>query len=220
MREMSIAVVFAAVACAVWLAAPGHKAPGTSKLGAADGDVLLSMAATETISQAAEAGEPNQPAENTARDESRTDDAPAKEPGGKEEPVKEPPVKEIISGKVLPLHEALTQRGVKNYEEETKGQVVLVTNEGELIPIVPDWRGRAFYQDERLRNREVELVANRRKGVPWIQVLSIYTFDEDGTRNLTDYWCDICSIPMYEIKDCDCCQGPTRLRFRPQDLPK
>jgi hypothetical protein len=71
-----------------------------------------------------------------------------------------------------------------------------------------------------LRNRPVDLVVNRRKGVPWVQVLSIYTFDEQGLRNITDYWCDVCSIPMYEIKDCECCQGPTRLRLRPQELPK
>jgi hypothetical protein len=129
-------------------------------------------------------------------------------------------VKEIISGKVVMLVDALKLRGVKTYAEEIQGQVVLVTAEKELIPIVPDWRGRAFYQDERLRDRQVDLVVNRRPGVPWMQVLSIYTFDEKGTRNITDYWCDVCSIPMYEIKDCECCQGPTRLRFRPQELPQ
>jgi hypothetical protein len=88
-----------------------------------------------------------------------------------------------------------------------------------LIPIVSDWRGRAFYQDERLRDRSVDLVVNRRPGIPWVQVLSIYTFDDKGVRNITDYWCDICAIPMYEIKECECCQGPIRLRFRPQELP-
>lgn len=128
-------------------------------------------------------------------------------------------VKVILSGKVVMLDDALKARGVKSYAEEIKGQVVLVTAAKELIPIVPDWRGRAFYQDERLRDRPVDLVVNRRPGVPWVQVLSIYTFDEKGIRNITDYWCDVCSIPMYEIKDCECCQGPTRLRFRPQDLP-
>jgi hypothetical protein len=56
--------------------------------------------------------------------------------------------------------------------------------------------------------------------VPWVQVLSIYAFDEQGVRSIVDYWCDICAIPMFEIKDCECCQGPTRLRLRPQELPK
>jgi hypothetical protein len=130
------------------------------------------------------------------------------------------PVKSIVSGKVIPLVEALKQRGIKTYSEEIKDQVVLVTRAGEILPIVPDWRGRAFYQDERLRGRPVDLVVNRRKGVPWLQVLSIYLFDEKDVRSIMDYWCDICAIPMYEIKDCECCQGPTRLRLRPQELPR
>ncbi len=130
------------------------------------------------------------------------------------------PVKSVVSGKVTPLVEALKRRGIKTYSEEIKDQVVLVTRSGEILPIVPDWRGRAFYQDERLRNRPVDLVVNRRKGVPWLQVLSIYLFDENEVRGIMDYWCDICAIPMYEIKECECCQGPTRLRLRPQELPE
>lgn len=132
----------------------------------------------------------------------------------------EEPVKAIVSGKVIFLADALKKRGVKNYAEDIKNQVVLLTNSGEIIPITPDWRGRAFYQDERLRDRNVDLVVNRREGVPWVQVLSIYVFDEKGARQIMDYWCDICAIPMYEIKECECCQGPIRLRLRPQELPK
>ncbi|MEK6262774.1 MAG: hypothetical protein AABP62_29605, partial [Planctomycetota bacterium] len=83
----------------------------------------------------------------------------------------------------------------------------------ELIPILPDWRGRAFFQDERLRDRDVELVGFRRAGLPYLNVLSVDTFDDRGRRQYTDYWCDICSIPMYELKPCDCCQQEIRLRF-------
>lgn len=126
--------------------------------------------------------------------------------------------RELFSGKVVLLPEALKRKGIKSYPE-MKDQVVLETDSGELLPIVSDWRGRAFFQDERLRNRQVDLVARKRPGVPYLQVLMIFTFDEKGERQYTDYWCDICSIPMYEIKDCECCQGPIRLRMKRQDLP-
>lgn len=129
------------------------------------------------------------------------------------------PKKALMSGKVVLLTDALKRHGIKAYDEENKGQVVLETNAGELWPIVPDWRGRALFQDERLRDRPVDLIVNRRPGIPHLQVLSIYTFDEHGARQLTDYWCDICSIPMYELKECECCQGPIRLRFQPKELP-
>jgi hypothetical protein len=165
----------------------------------------------------------------TVRSDDRHDPAKPQAPAKRESTIKAPEtkgdgphddaVKEIVSGKVVSLAEALKRYGIKNYPEESKGQVVLETEKGELLPIVSDWRGRAFYQDERLRERPVDLVVYRRPNIPWVQVLSIYTFDEKGARNITDYWCDICAIPMYEIKECECCQGPTRLRFRPQDLP-
>ena len=129
------------------------------------------------------------------------------------------PVKKLYSGKVVEVQEALKKRGIKAYDE-IKGQVALETIDGRLLPIVPDWRGRAFFQDEHLRNRPVDLIGFQKPGVPYLQVLVVYTFDEHGIREYTDYWCDICSIPMYEIKPCDCCQGPTRLRFQPQELPE
>ena len=126
--------------------------------------------------------------------------------------------KELFSGKVVLLHEALKDKGIKAFEEMHK-QVALETPEGEIIPIIADWRGQAFFQDNRLRDRKVELVGTRKPGVPYLQVLMVFTFDEQGERMYTDYWCDICAIPMYEIKPCDCCQGDIRLRFQAQALP-
>ncbi len=126
--------------------------------------------------------------------------------------------KELFSGKVVILQDALKRRGVKAFDE-FKSQVVLEADDGELIPIVPDWRGRAFYQDERLRERRVDLVGTRKKAAPYLQVLMIFVFDEAGARQYMDYWCDICSIPMYEIKPCDCCQAEIRFRTQPQELP-
>jgi hypothetical protein len=125
---------------------------------------------------------------------------------------------ELFRGKVVFVREALSRRKIEAREEFDK-QVALETESGELIPIVPDWRGRAFFQDEHLRNRPVELVGKRAKGVPYLQVLIIFTFDEKGTRQYTDYYCDTCGFAIYEIKPCECCQGPVRLRYQPRDLP-
>ena len=126
--------------------------------------------------------------------------------------------RELFTGQVVLLREALKRRGLR-VADEMADQAVLETPEGDVIPILADWRGRAFFQDERLRDRKVELVAYRREHLPYLQALMVFTFDEDGVRRYTDYWCDVCSIPMYEIKPCECCQGDIRLRFQPQDLP-
>lgn len=126
--------------------------------------------------------------------------------------------KELYAGKVVFAQAALKKRGIK-VAEEMKSQAVLETVSGELLPIAADWRGRAFYQDKRLRDRKVELVGYRRSGLPYLQVLVIFVIDEKGRRQEMDYWCEICSIPMYEIKDCECCQGPIDFRLRPGALP-
>lgn len=128
------------------------------------------------------------------------------------------PEKQLFSGEVVFLEDALADRGVQTYPETGK-HVVLKTDDGELIPILADWRGRAFYQDEKLRNRRVDLIGFYREGLPYLNVLAIYTFDEEGHRQYTDYWCDICAFPMYMIQPCECCQGEVRLRFQRQELP-
>ena len=144
-------------------------------------------------------------------------DAPHPSKVAKEDAPNEPK-RELFVGRVVFAQEALKKRGIK-VADEMKSQAVLELESGELIPIAADWRGRAFYQDAQLRDRKVDLVGYRRPGLPYLQVLNVFTFNEKNERQDTDYWCDICSIPMYEIKECECCQGPIRLRFRPAKLP-
>ena len=129
------------------------------------------------------------------------------------------PIKELLRGEVLLLSEAFKKLKI-DVNEEQQNHPVLLTPQGDYFPIVSDWRGKAFFQDKNLRNCPVELIVQRRKGLPYIQVLMVFTADENGKRQYMDYWCDICSIPMYEIKPCDCCQQPIRLRFQNQDLPE
>ncbi|MCA9222733.1 MAG: hypothetical protein KDA71_20565, partial [Planctomycetales bacterium] len=80
--------------------------------------------------------------------------------------------------------------------------------------IVEDVRGRAFRRDDRLRKMRVELLVRRYAGVPAVQIIRVFELTDEGRFEL-DYWCDICAIAMFELKACDCCQGPIELRRRP-----
>ncbi len=144
--------------------------------------------------------------------------APESKPAVEKSSKKPEPRKELFAGTVVLLQDALKKRDIK-VADEMKLQAVLETKSGELIPIAADWRGRAFFQDKKLRNRPVEIVGYRRPGVPYLQALVVYFFNKKGEREEFDYWCDICAIPMYEIKDCECCQGPSRHRYRLAKLP-
>ncbi len=119
-----------------------------------------------------------------------------------------------VRGEVVWLSSALERRfGIKVDPDAAEQQIALETESGRLIPLVKDFRGRGFHKDERLRNVAMELQLRIFEQSPVAQIVQVYTV-HDGAKFELDYWCDICAIPMYELKACECCQGPTRLRER------
>jgi len=135
---------------------------------------------------------------------------------GKKTRPTEPPDYETVSlrGRVVWLADALERRfGIETDADAQHAVVALETDEGQLYPLVKDNRGRGFHLDPRIQDVEMQLLVRRTKGSPFVQVIRVYTVKSDGLYEL-DYWCDICSIPMYELKPCECCQGETRLRER------
>jgi hypothetical protein len=124
---------------------------------------------------------------------------------------------ETIRGKVVFLAEVMQREmGVPVVPEATEKVLALRTKERTLIPLLEDVRGRAFRRDERLRKMEVELVVRRYAISPLVQVIQVIELAADGKYEI-DYWCDVCSIVMFEKKDCECCQGPVELRRRKVD---
>lgn len=123
-------------------------------------------------------------------------------------------VNETFRGKVVWMAEALRRRfEIRVDDDVSQSLVALETESGELLPIVKDARGRGFHLDERLHDVEMEIFARRFDGSPMLQVLKVYTI-KDEKRYELDYWCDTCAIAMFELKACECCQGPTRIRER------
>ena len=136
------------------------------------------------------------------------------------EPGKEAPApvssKQTLKGRVVFLAEAIERRfGIKSVAEAKLRTLAMECRDGRLIPLVEDLRGRAFRIDPRLRAfDEVELLVQRHPLSPAAQVIRLYA-RRDGERVEVDYWCEICSIAMFELKACDCCQGDIELRLRP-----
>lgn len=163
----------------------------------AGGEAQLAPESAREPSQSASAA--NQPAGSSASSSS----APA---------TRRPYTTETLRGKVVWLSEALRRLyGVATDPSAAESSVVLETPEGHLWPIIPDTRGQSFVVDGRLRNIDLELPVRRYQGVSLVQVIRVLSRRADGLYEI-DYWCDICAIPMHILKDCECCQGPTRLR--------
>ncbi len=119
-----------------------------------------------------------------------------------------------LRGKMVYLAEAMKRlHGTESDADARQSAVALETSDGHLHPILKDARGRGFWMDERLRGIELELLVCAYPGSPVVQVVRVYSL-KNGQRFELDYWCDICAIVMYELKECECCQGPTRIRTR------
>jgi hypothetical protein len=88
------------------------------------------------------------------------------------------------------------RRGSK-LRREIKGQVVLLTRAGEIIPIIPDWRRRAFLSGRTAAKSARRSCGQQSQGSTVVKLLSIY-IHEEGVRNITDYWCDV--TRLCEIK--------------------
>ncbi len=128
-------------------------------------------------------------------------------------------ITENLRGKVVWLSDVLEKEFEISVDDDSEHTIVaLQTASGELHPLVKDFRGRGFHLDERLRDRELELVIRRHPGVPLVQVVRVYSIVDEQHFEL-DYWCDVCAIAMYELKPCECCQGEIRIRERPVDRP-
>lgn len=121
---------------------------------------------------------------------------------------------DTLRGRVVYLAEAIEKRtGVPSVPEAKDRILGLETAKGDVVPLLEDVRGRAFRVDERLRKMEVELLVRRYADSPVVQIIRVFELAKDGRYEI-DYWCDICSIAVFEDKECECCQGPVALRRR------
>lgn len=132
-------------------------------------------------------------------------------------PVVAPPQEEVkLTGKVVELTEALGSYGLSVDAAPIAGQVAVVADDGRVVPLLSDPASRALFQDERLRDRPIEVQGRQYEGLPYLLVTS-FRVQEDGAWRVPEYYCDVCAISSREPQICPCCQGPMELRMRPED---
>lgn len=117
-------------------------------------------------------------------------------------------------GRVVFLTDALKAKGVAADPEPISKQVVLVDSEGAITPLLSDESSRAFFADERLRNRKAELTTRKIAGVPYLQVV-LFRVEEGGVLRTPEYYCEVCHISVRAPQTCPCCQGSMDLRMTP-----
>jgi len=121
-----------------------------------------------------------------------------------------------LRGKVMFLGAALESRGLglKADPEPIAKQVVLLTEDGAIAPLLSDEASRALFLDERLRNCPAEIEGRRFDKVPYLQVVG-FKVEREGRLQTPEYFCDVCAISVRYPQICPCCQGPMELRMKP-----
>jgi len=120
-----------------------------------------------------------------------------------------------LTGKVVELTIVLKASGLAFDADPLARQVVLQGPDGTITPLLPDEASRAFFLDERLRDRKVEILGRRYTGLPYLQVIG-FKVEEEGQLRTPEYYCDICTISVRYPQICSCCQGPMVLRMKPE----
>lgn len=95
-----------------------------------------------------------------------------------------------------------------------KPVVALVGDDRTNYPLVEDGASEMLFQDKRLRDRPVRLIAMRLRGTNVLRVVRVQTVGKDGVFDV-DYWCEVCQISLSHPGACYCCGQEAELRERP-----
>ena len=119
-------------------------------------------------------------------------------------------------GKVVTLAQALAPLGLTFDKEPVAKQMVLLEAGGTITPLLSDDASRAFFLDDRVRDRKVEIKGRLLKGSPYFQVVT-FKIEDGGRLRTPEYYCEICSISVRYPQDCPCCQGALIYRMKPDE---
>ena len=123
----------------------------------------------------------------------------------------------VLRGKVVEIGPHLMDKfHVPMDEDLGKATLALVTDSGDVYPLIKDLRSRGFFMDKRQRDRPMELHVHKYPGLPFVRLIDVYSL-KNGKKYKIDYWCTLCSISTFQPGPCPCCQDEIELRERPVD---
>jgi hypothetical protein len=115
------------------------------------------------------------------------------------------------SGKVQPMAPLLEKQGVKLDADAAEHWLALVAEDGKVYPLLKDEGCRMFFMDKTLLDRPMRLTGRVVGDTQFLQVVKVHSVLKGKLHDIF-YWCDICSIRVYEPGNCPCCGDPTVLK--------
>ncbi len=111
----------------------------------------------------------------------------------------------VLRGRIVNLAEAVQAQA--KLEAERGTIYCLKTAEGKLHPILPTDTAAAIYDDERFRQRELQITGRTFAEIPFLEVIKLQSVKWGRVYNLF-YFCQVCNITTHKPGPCECCQDP------------
>ena len=115
--------------------------------------------------------------------------------------------KVVLCGHVVCLTEELAQLYKIKPDCEQRGHAYgLKTNDGKLYSFLPTDSAAAIYEDQRVRERELQVTARLFPQASFIEVIKLQSVREGKVYDLF-YFCEVCNIETHKPGECACCHA-------------
>lgn len=111
----------------------------------------------------------------------------------------------VLRGRIVNLADVLQAQA--KLEPERGTIYCLKAADGKLHPILPTETAAAIYEDERFRQRELQITARVFPDLPYLEVIKLQSVKWGRVFDLY-YFCNVCNITTHKPGPCECCQDP------------
>jgi hypothetical protein len=123
----------------------------------------------------------------------------------------------VLRGRVVCFTEEFAKlHDIKPECEETRIIRGFKTSAGQLYSILPTDPAAAIYDDQRFRERELQITARLFAATTWLEVIRIQSVHAGRLYDIY-YFCDVCNIRTHKPGPCECCQDPVVFQEDPAD---
>lgn len=113
----------------------------------------------------------------------------------------------VLRGRVVNLANVMAEKYQATLMPERAVLYCLKTAEGKFHPFLPTDLAAAIYDDERFRQRELQVTARTFTDFPFIEVIKLQSVKWGRVYDLY-YFCNVCNISTHKPGPCECCQDP------------
>ncbi len=113
----------------------------------------------------------------------------------------------VLRGRVVNLADAMQTKYQATLDPQRAVIYCLKTAEGKFFPFLPTDLSAAIYDDERFRQRELQITARTFAEFPFIEIIKLQSVKWGRVFDLY-YFCEVCNIKIHKPGPCECCQDP------------